>query len=98
MGITAFIGVAVVALVIGLVVQLVMERPIRNEWLVVALAGAFGAVFASENLPGSYVLAGIKAWGPELDGLVIIPAVVGGALLALIADFGMRLEPTSRTA
>lgn len=98
MGITAFLGLTVAAVLIGVVVQLLITRPLRNEWLVVALAGAFGAIFASENLPGSYVFNGIQVWGPEFDGLFIIPAVVGGVLLALVADLGMRLEPTSLTA
>jgi uncharacterized membrane protein YeaQ/YmgE (transglycosylase-associated protein family) len=90
MGLLAFSIIVVLALVAGFAVQYFVKRPIGNEWLIVALAAAFGAYFASETLPGSTLTEAIKDWGPQLDGMVVIPAIVGAIVLALIADFGVR--------
>lgn len=65
----------------------------------IALGGAFGAYFASENVPGATVplFEYVKDWGPTLDGMYVIPAVVGGVILAVVMHFGTRtsdsLEP-----
>jgi hypothetical protein len=59
----------------------------------------FGAYFASETFPVSTVFESIKNWGPQADGLYLIPGIVTGAVLELAAFFGSRnLEPTTRTA
>lgn len=90
MGVTALLGIVVVALVLGIVVQLLTRSSHRYEWLAIAVAGAFGAYFASESFPGSNVFSGITQWGPELDGLLLVPAVIGGIVLAIVADLGIR--------
>ncbi len=90
MGVSAFIGIIVVAVVAGVAVQYLTKSSLRYEWLVIALAGAFGAYFASETFPGSDVFADVTEWGPVVDGLYVIPAVVTGAILALVADLGVR--------
>ena len=72
----------------------------RYEWFIVALAGAFGAYFASETVVGSTVplIEGITQWGPEFDGMFIIPAAIGGVFMALIADIGVRTTPSTSAA
>ena len=97
MGLTGFVIVVVVALAVGFAVQYAMKTPLNYEWLIVSLALAFGAIFASETFPGSGVFSGVTNWGPELDGLVVIPAIIGGGLLALAADVGIRTGPEPRT-
>ena len=85
MGFMAFLSIVVVALIIGVGVQFLIKSSHTYEWLAVAVAAAFGAYFASESFVGSTVFAGIKDWGPEFDGLVIVPAI--------IADLGIRSTP-----
>lgn len=98
MGLTAFLTIAAVAILVGIALQYVSGDKLRHEWLVVALAGAFGAYFASESFPGSAAFSSITNWGPELDGLAIVPAIIGGALLAVVADIGLRAIPEVRFA
>jgi hypothetical protein len=90
MGFTAFIGIVLVALFVGVGIQYLMGGTVSYEWFVVALAGALGAYLASEWIVVNG-LFGITNWGPELDGLFVVPAAIGGVLLALSADFGVRM-------
>lgn len=90
MGLLAFFTIVILALVAGFAVQYFVKRPIGNEWLIVALAGAFGAYFFSETIVSSTLFEGFKSWGPQWDGMFVVPAVIGGVLLALIADLGVR--------
>src|SRR6266581_3951521 len=92
MGLIAFAGIVVLALIAGFAAQMYGKRTPAYEWLIVAVAGTFGAYFASENFPGATVplLDGIKDWGPTLDGMFVIPAVVGGVILAVVTYFGTR--------
>src|SRR5678816_472887 len=84
MGFFAFAGIVIVALVVGFAVQMYDKRALSYEWLIIAIAGTFGAYFASENFPGATVplLEGITDWGPTLDGMYVIPATVTGLILA----------------
>ncbi len=92
MGFLAFGTIVVIALIIGIAVQYAIEGGVSYEWFIVALAGTFGAYLASEVVVGGTVplLEGIKQWGPEFDGMFIVPAAIGGALIALIADVVIR--------
>ena len=98
MGFVAFAVIVVVALIVGIAVQYRVKGGVSYQWFIVALAGVFGAYFASETVVGSTVplLDGITQWGPEFDGMFVIPALIGGVLLALIADIGVRTTPSPR--
>ena len=100
MGYLAFATVFVLALIVGIAVQLYERRPLGYEWLMIALAGAFGAYFASETVVGSTVpiLESIKNWGPEFDGMFVVPAVIGAIFLAAITYLGMRTSATNQLA
>lgn len=98
MGLLAFISLVVIGLVLGLAVQFLGKSTIRGEWLIIAIAVTFGGYFASESFPGSTVFEGIKNWGPTYDGMVVIPAIIGAVILALVADLGMRVSPEARPA
>ncbi|TMG53357.1 MAG: hypothetical protein E6H84_12045 [Chloroflexi bacterium] len=89
MGFTAFAGILIVAVVAGAVVQ-ILEKKINYDWLIIAVTGTFGAYFASETFPGSTVFQAIKDFGPQADGFYIIPGVMFGAILALVAYLGTR--------
>ncbi len=93
MGLTAFLSIVVVALIVGVAVQYLIKSSHTYEWLAVAAAAAFGAYFASESFPGSTVFEGIKDFGPQFDGMYIIPAIIGGVVLAIVADLGIRTTP-----
>src|SRR5881296_4302252 len=98
MGFTAFAGILIVAVVAGAVVQ-ILEKKINYDWLIIAVTGTFGAYFASETFPGSTVFQAIKDFGPQADGFYIIPGIVGGVVLALVAYLGTRnLTPLTKTA
>jgi hypothetical protein len=100
MGFFAFAGIVILALIAGFAVQMYEKRALPYEWLIIALAGTFGAYFASETVPGATVplLESIKDWGPTLDGMFVIPAAVGGVVLAVAAYFGTRTSESLQTA
>ena len=95
MGFVGFSSIVVIALVVGIALQYAIKGGVSYEWFIIALAGAFGAYFGSETVVGSTVplLDGIKDWGPEFDGVFVAPAAIGGVLMALIADIGVRTTP-----
>jgi uncharacterized membrane protein YeaQ/YmgE (transglycosylase-associated protein family) len=92
MGFVAFAGIVIVAVVAGFAVQMYAKKSLPYEWLIIALAGTFGAYFASINVPGATVplLENITDWGPTLDGMFVIPAVIGGVVIAVVAYLGTR--------
>ena len=95
MGIAAIAAIVVVSLAVGVAVQY-LTKTNGLTWLVIAATGAFGAYFASETFPGSTVFQAIKDWGPQVDGFYLIPGIVTGAVIALVAYFGTRtLETTT---
>lgn len=97
MGFTAIVAVIVVALLVGVGIQYLMGGTISYEWFVIAVAGAAGAFLASELLVTLSWFDAMKTWGPDTDGLLIVPAAIGGVILALVADLGVRLalpQPT----
>ena len=98
MGLVGFGLLVVVGLVAGFGVQFLTKTRIGLEWLIVAVAVAFGGYFASESFPGSNVFSFIKDWGPAIDGLVIIPAVIGALIIGIVADLGMRSSPEVQPA
>lgn len=102
MGLYAFAGIVVIALVVGVAVQYLLRSSHRYEWLTIAVAATFGAYFASETLvtaegkSATSVLAGITSWGPSFDGLFIVPAIIGAVILAIVADLGVRAMPAQQ--
>ena len=97
MSFLAFGIIVVIALIVGIAVQYAIKGGVSYEWFIIALAGTFGAYFASEAVVGSTVplLDGITQWGPEFEGMFVVPAAIGGALLALVADVGVRTTERS---
>ena len=98
MGLVGFGLLVVAGLVAGFAVQYLTKTRIGLEWLIVTVAVVFGGYFASESFPGSNVFSGIKDWGPAIDGLVIIPAVIGALIIGVVADLGMRNSPEVQPA
>ncbi len=92
MGMAPLATIVIVAILAGVLVQRVTSAPFRWEWLNVAVGAAFGALFFSETIPASSANLGIREWGPQWDGLFVIPAIFGAVLIGLILDVAMRSE------
>jgi uncharacterized membrane protein YeaQ/YmgE (transglycosylase-associated protein family) len=73
------------SLIFGGIAQVVGETHTGYEWLVDAIAASIGALVASEF---------IVAWqslGPVVDGLALVPALVGGLVVGLVVEIATRL-------
>jgi uncharacterized membrane protein YeaQ/YmgE (transglycosylase-associated protein family) len=82
-----WLGLAVLAIgaiVLGLVGQWVGTVQTRFEWVPDAVAAFIGGFIASESL-GS-----LSAWGPEWEGLYIVPALIGAVVVTLVVDAVVR--------
>ncbi len=69
------------AVVIGLVVHYLRNQRIGVESLVPAVGAAIGGFLASE-----YSLGGLGAWGTQVAGMRIFPALIGAVLIAVIIE------------
>ena len=85
MGIGAFAIVVVAALVLGVLVQMYLNPKTGYEWLIVGVGASVGAWFASE-ITWTQWFTGLTDLGPQVDGLLIIPAVIGGLLIGTIVE------------
>jgi uncharacterized membrane protein YeaQ/YmgE (transglycosylase-associated protein family) len=84
LGLGGWIVLIVGALVFGGVAQVIGETRTGFEWLVDAIAAGIGALVASEF---------IVAWrtlGPTWDGLALVPALLGGIVVGLVAEVATR--------
>lgn len=93
MGTLALTVIVGAGLVIGFGVQYLTHPRTQLDWLFVAIATGGGAYLGSEVLTNVF---GVMAGGPEIDGLLIIPGVITGLVLGLLADAFVRyiaLEP-----
>jgi uncharacterized membrane protein YeaQ/YmgE (transglycosylase-associated protein family) len=73
------------ALVLGFVAQMYGKTHWTYEWLVTGMAAVIGAFVASEYL-GTF-----SAYGPQFDGLALVPALIGAVVLASIAALVTRM-------
>jgi uncharacterized membrane protein YeaQ/YmgE (transglycosylase-associated protein family) len=72
------------AVLFGVIAQFVGETRTGYEWIVDGIAAAVGALVASE------FIVGLRAAGPVWDGLAIVPALLGGLVVGLIAEVVTR--------
>jgi uncharacterized membrane protein YeaQ/YmgE (transglycosylase-associated protein family) len=72
------------ALVAGVIAEFVGETTTSYEWVPVAIAAAIGAIVASE------FIIGWQAFEPVWDGLALLPALAGGLVFGLVAEFATR--------
>ena len=85
MGLGAWVGVILVALLFGVVAQFVGQAGTGYEWIAGAVAFGLGAVAASE------FVVGWRAIAPVIDQLAVIPALGGGLAVGLVVDVATRL-------
>ena len=72
------------ALVIGGIAHTIGAVTIGYEWVVTGLAALVGGYVGSE------ALAGLSTWGPEFEGLYVLPAVIGAVVVGGIVDALLR--------
>ncbi len=72
------------SLIFGGLAQFVGETRTGFEWLVDAIAAGIGALVASE-----FIVAW-QALGPVVDGLALVPALVGGLVVGLVVEIATR--------
>ena len=85
MGIGAFAIVVVAALILGVLVQMYLNPKTGYEWLIVGVGASVGAWFASE-ITWTQWFTGLTDLGPQVDGLLVIPAVIGGLLIGTVVE------------
>ena len=85
MGLGAFAVVIVVALVLGFLAQAFLQPKTPYEWLITGAGVAIGAWLASE-ITWTQWLTGLTDLGPQFDGLLIVPAVIGGLVIGALFE------------
>lgn len=78
MGLGGMVVLIVGALVVGVAAQLIGEAHTSYEWIATSIGAGLGAVFASE------FLTSFRTFEPVWDGLALVPAVIGGTVVALV--------------
>jgi len=93
-GSLALMLVILAGIVLGAAVQLSGVIRSGYDGLITGVAVVGGAIVAGQWL-GS-----LSTWGPRFDGLYLVPALLGGIVLAVIADALVRLvfPPSAATA
>ena len=91
MGIWGYLIIVAGALLIGLAAQFLGKAPTMFDWLITAVVAGVAAWVASE-LVGS-----IGQWGPEVDGLFVLPALIAGLVIGAIVDGAERYVITPTT-
>jgi len=85
MGIGAFAVVIVAALVVGFLAQAFLKPKTPYEWIITGFGAAVGGWLASE-ITWTGWFTGLTDLGPQFDGLLIVPAVIGGLVLGAIFE------------
>ena len=71
---------------LGVIAQSIGDVCVRLTWLDVAVAAFFGGLIASE------FIVRWRDFGPVVGGLALMPAIIGGLLLGIGVDAGIRAE------
>lgn len=85
MGIGAFAVIIVMALVLGFLVQAYLKPKTPYEWLITGAGVAVGGWLASEIIWTQW-FTGLTDLGPQFDGLLIVPAVIGGLVIGALFE------------
>lgn len=72
------------AVVIGAILQYVGDVTIGYEWSVAGLAAIAGGWLASEAFGTA------STWGPEWEGMFLLPALIGAVVLGFVVDLAVR--------
>jgi len=84
LGLAGWIVVIAGALLFGVIVQFLGEVRTGYAWLVSGVAAAIGAIVASE-----FIVAW-QTFEPVVDGLALVPALIGGLIVGVIVELATR--------
>ena len=86
-GMTLFETILLVlgALVFGAIAQYIGRTTIGYEWIFTAAAALVGGWLGSE------AFGTVSTWGPAIEGLYVLPALIGGFVLGGVVDVVARL-------
>lgn len=73
------------ALVFGAIAQFIGRTNIGYEWILAAMGALVGGWLGSE------AFGTVSTWGPVIDGLYLVPALIGGVILGTVVDAVARL-------
>ena len=81
--------IVVAAVAGGVVYGLLRGEQASHQWLLplTVLGALLGGYGASEWFTGAYVV-NLSEWGPETDGLNLLPAIIGAVILGPLAALG----------
>lgn len=92
MGLWGAALLAIASVVFGVVIYVYGNPRFGLEWLITSIAAFVGAFVASE------FIVGLRTWEPVLDGLALVPALVGGVVIGGIVAIAARLTSAQPTA
>lgn len=72
------------AIVIGAVVQNIGKASFDYEWVLTAVAAFIGGWLGSEALGAA------STWGPEWQGMYLVPALIGAVVLSGLVAVALR--------
>jgi hypothetical protein len=84
MGTIGFFVMLVGVIVIAVGTQSFGTARSREEWGVTTVAAFLG------GFAGSELFGPASTWGPALDGLYVLPALIGALAIAALAAYGQR--------
>jgi uncharacterized membrane protein YeaQ/YmgE (transglycosylase-associated protein family) len=85
-GMSTFAAILLVvgAVLLGAIVQFIGEPRIGYEWIFPAIALVVGGWLGSE------AFGTLSTWGPEFEGLYVLPALIGAVVLGAVVDVVVR--------
>jgi hypothetical protein len=85
-GMTAWAVIVLIAgaVVIGLVLQYVGDVTNGYEWSIAGLGAIVGGWLGSE------ALGSLSTWGPEWEGMFVLPALIGAVIVGFVVDLVVR--------
>ncbi len=85
-GMTTLAAVLLVvgALIVGVAAQFIGEVRFSYQWVATGIAALVGGWLGSE------ALGSLSIWGPQFDGMYVLPAIIGGLIVGFVVDALMR--------
>ena len=90
MGFLGLILLLVGALLLGILHRAMHRTAPTSEWLAIAVAAAIGGLIGSEWLGVA------SAWGPQVNGLYLAPALIAGVIVSALAEQLIRKRARAR--
>jgi uncharacterized membrane protein YeaQ/YmgE (transglycosylase-associated protein family) len=84
LGLGGWFILVVGALTFGVAAQLIGETRTGYEWAIDGIAAGVGALLASE------FIVGWRGFEPVVDGLALVPALIGALLVGVVVELATR--------